>query len=61
MEWIAIDGARVVKSSDTGRVGIMTGNGEVEVVGGGGGGTVDAYTKTQTDNLLKQKVDKEQN
>ena len=27
--------------------------------GGGGGGTVDAYTKTQTDNLLIQKVDKE--
>ena len=27
--------------------------------GGGGGGTVDAYTKTQTDNLLKGKVDKE--
>lgn len=27
--------------------------------GGGGGGTVDAYTKTQTDNLLNQKVDKE--
>lgn len=26
---------------------------------GGGGGTVDAYTKTQTDNLLKGKVDKE--
>ena len=26
---------------------------------GGGGGTVDAYTKTQTDNLLKNKVDKE--
>ena len=63
MEWIAIDGARVVKSSDTGRVGIMTGNGEVTVIesggGGGGGGTVDAYTKAQTDNLLKNKVDKE--
>ena len=27
--------------------------------GGGSGGTVDAYTKTQTDNLLIQKVDKE--
>lgn len=27
--------------------------------GGGGGGTVDAYTKTQTDNLLIKKVDKE--
>lgn len=27
--------------------------------GGGGGGTVNAYTKTQTDNLLIQKVDKE--
>ena len=27
--------------------------------GGGGGGTVDAYTKTQTNNLLIQKVDKE--
>ena len=27
--------------------------------GGGGGGTVDAYTKTQTDNLLIRKVDKE--
>ena len=27
--------------------------------GGGGGGTVDAYTKTETDNLLIQKVDKE--
>ena len=26
---------------------------------GGGGGTVDAYTKAQTDNLLIQKVDKE--
>ena len=26
--------------------------------GGGGGGTVDAYTKAQTDNLLIQKVDK---
>lgn len=26
--------------------------------GGGGGGTVDAYTKTQTDNLLKNKADK---
>ena len=26
---------------------------------GGGGGTVDAYTKSQTDNLLNQKVDKE--
>ena len=64
MEWIAIDGARVVKSSDTGRVGIMTGNGEVTVIessggGGGGGGTVDAYTKAQTDNLLNNKVDKE--
>ena len=66
MEWIAIDGARVVKSSDTGRVGIMTGNGEVTVIesgggggGGGGGGTVDAYTKAQTDKLLFKKVDKE--
>ena len=27
--------------------------------GGGGGGTVDAYTKAQTDNLLNKKVDKE--
>lgn len=27
--------------------------------GGGGGGTVDAYTRTQTDNLLIKKVDKE--
>ena len=61
MEWIAIDGARVVKSNDTGRVGILTGNGEVTVIGSGegGGGTVDAYTKAQTDNLLNQKVDKE--
>ena len=30
-----------------------------KLIEAGGGGTVDAYTKTQTDNLLMQKVDKE--
>ena len=33
--------------------------GELYAPQGGGGGTVDAYTKTQTDNLLNNKVDKE--
>ena len=33
--------------------------GELYAPQGGSGGTVDAYTKTQTDNLLIQKVDKE--
>ena len=34
-------------------------SGELYAPQGGSGGTVDAYTKTQTDNLLIQKVDKE--
>ena len=37
MAWKIINEARVVKSDETNRVGIMTGNGAVKVIGSGEG------------------------
>lgn len=54
MAWIAINEARVVKCDETGRVGILTGNGEVTVIGSGedGDGGVTAEQVTSVVNEL---------
>lgn len=51
MAWKVINEARVVKSDETSRVGILTGNGEVKVIGSGeGGGGMSPIAKVvQTD------------